>query len=328
MGSMELPTGYRLRSPRPRDAPEVAGVVVAHDIADFGEPDFSEHDLLDDWERPRFELERDAWVVVGPTGHLVAYAFVWPAEPGTLLEADAFVAPEYGGRGLGGLLVELVEERAAEIAGEDRGGDPASRWRVGMYASRANTAKRDLLTRRSYLPVHTRLRLKVDLARRESGSGTLSVPGATLREFDPVVDEEGVREVMDEAFRGRARYSRRRVDEWLDLRVRHPAFDPKLWQVAVDDDGVVVAAILVYDVGGTGYVSSVGVRDPWRRRGLGQALLAGAFDALRDRGQMRVVVEVDAEDAAGARALYERVGMRVSEEHTWFEKPVATTLRG
>ena len=314
---MELPTGYRLRSPRLRDAPEVAAVVVAHDIADFGEPDFSEHDLLDDWERPRFELERDAWVLVGPTGRLVGYAFVWQAEPGTQLEADAFVAPEYGGRGLGGQLVDLVEARAVEIAA-DSSSHVAT---LGMYVSQANTAKRDLLERRGFSPTHTRLRLKVDLARRETDHGP--PPDVAVREFDQASDEGAVREIMDQAFLGRARYSRRRVDEWLDLRVRHPAFDPKLWQVALDDDRV-VGAILVYDVGGTGYVSSVGVRDPWRRRGVGQALLAEAFAALRDRGQMRVVVEVDADDAAGARRLYERVGMRVSEVHDWFEKQLPT----
>ncbi len=315
---MDLPPGYRLRAPRPRDAPEVAAVVVAHDIADFGEPDFSEHDLLDDWERPRFELERDAWVLVGPTGRLVAYAFVWQAEPGTQLEADAFVAPEYGGRGLGGQLIDLVETRAVEIAS----GSTAPEVTLGMYASRANTAKRDLLEHRGYTPVHTRLRLKVDLARRETEAEAAVSPDIVVREFDPETDEDSVREVMDEAFLGRARYSRRRVDEWLDLRVRHPAFDPKLWRVAVAGDQQLVGAILVYDVGGTGYVSSVGVRDQWRRRGVGQALLAEAFAALRDRGQMRVVVEVDADAASGARRLYERVGMRVSEEHDWFEKQV------
>ncbi|MGZ8734318.1 MAG: GNAT family N-acetyltransferase [Acidimicrobiia bacterium] len=317
---MDLPTGYRLRPPRPRDAPEVAAVVVAHDIADFGEPDFSEHDLLDDWERPRFDLERDAWVLVGPTGRLVAYAFVWQAEPGTQLEADAFVAPEYGGRGLGGQLVDLIEARAVEIASES-----TAAVTLGMYVSRANIAKRDLLEHRGFSAVHTRLRLKVDLARRETEAAAAVAPDIVVREFDPTSDEDAVREVMEEAFLGRQRYSRRRVDEWLDLRVRHPAFDPKLWRVAVAPDGdadQVVGAILVYDVGGTGYVSSVGVRDRWRRRGVGQALLAEAFAALRDRGQMRVVVEVDADDATGARRLYERVGMRVSEEHDWFEKRV------
>jgi ribosomal protein S18 acetylase RimI-like enzyme len=313
---MELPTGYRLRPPRPRDAPEVAAVVVAHDIADFGEPDFTEHDLLDDWDRPRFDLERDSWVLVGPTGRVVAYAFVWAVEPELEFEADAFVAPEYGGRGLGGQLLDLIENRAAELAR----GAPDTPATLGLYASSVNVAKRDLLTRRGFAPVHARLRLKIDLARRTERD--IAVEGVTVRTFDPPSDEVAVRVVMQEAFSGRARYSRRRLDEWLDLRVRHPAFDPKLWRVAVDRDDHVVGAILVYDVGGTGYLSNLGVRTSWRGRGVGEALLVEAFDALRDRGQMRVVVEIDAEESAAARRLYERVGMQVAEQHDWFVKPL------
>lgn len=311
---MELPTGYRLRAPRERDASEVAAVVVAHDIADFGEPDFTQHDLLDDWSRPRFDLERDAWVLAGPTSRVVGYAFVWHVEVASALEADAFVLPEYDGRGLGGLLLDLIEARALEITA-----DTGSSL-LGMYASNVNTAKRDLLTRRGFEPSHTRLRLKIDLARREPVESGVDEK-FTIRVFDPRTDEPGVRTVMDDAFSGRARYSRRRLEEWLDVRVAHPAYEPDLWRVACDGDEV-VGAILVYDVGGTGYVSNLGVRPEWRGRGVGQALLLEAFAALRDRGQMRVVVGIDAEDTPDARRLYERVGMRVAEQHDWFTKVI------
>ncbi|HZJ25689.1 MAG TPA: GNAT family N-acetyltransferase [Acidimicrobiia bacterium] len=312
---MELPTGYRLRSPRPRDAVEVAAVVTAHDIADFGEPDFTEDDLLDDWERPRFELDRDAWVIVGPTGRIVGYAFVWAVEPGREFESDAFVFPEYAGRGLGGQLLDLVETRARELADPERGAE------LGLYASSANTGKRDLLTRRGFAPLHTRLRLTIDLGRLESIEGPPT--GVVTRVFDPDSDVEAVRSVMQEAFADLARFSRRRLDEWLALRVRHPAFDPALWRVAVDETGSIIGAILVYDVGGTGYVSNLGVRRAWQRRGVGQGLLAAAFAALRDQGQMRVVVEVAFGDSEGARRLYESVGMRVAEHHDWFAKALA-----
>lgn len=308
----ELPPGYRLRAPRPRDATAVAAVVVAHDINDFGEPDFTESDLLDDWERPRFALDRDAWVVVGPTGRIIGYAFVWAVEPGRVFESDAFVFPEYAGRGLGGHLLELIEGRARELVDPDCGGA------LGLYASSANTTKRDLLSRRGFAVRHARLRLTIDLGRAEPVSG--SPVGFVTREFDPDADGDAVRSVMAEAFAGRARFSRLRLDEWLDLRVRHPAFDPGLWRVAVDSSATVVGAILVYDVGGTGYVSNLGVRTVWQRHGVGQALLAEAFAALADQGQMRVVVEIDAEDSEGARRLYESLGMRVAEHHDWFEK--------
>jgi hypothetical protein len=35
-----------------------------------------------------------------------------------------------------------------------------------------------------------------------------------------------------------------------------------------------------------------------------------------------VVVEIDAEESAAARRLYERVGMQVAEQHDWFVKPL------
>ena len=111
----ELPTGYALRAPATRDAALIADVIQAHDIADFGEPDFTEGDLVDDWMRPRFVLESDAWVLTGPTGRIIGYAYVWEMQPDRELVGDAFVLPEYAGRGLGSQLLDLIEHRAAEV---------------------------------------------------------------------------------------------------------------------------------------------------------------------------------------------------------------------
>ncbi len=307
---VELPTGYVVRSPRARDSMPISEIIVAGDIADFGEPDFTEDDLLDDWARPRFTLDTDAWVVSGPTGRIVGYAFVWEAQPGAEVEGDAFVLPEYSGRGLGTLLLELMENRTRELA--------ANRTiTLGLYASHANTGKRELLERRGFASVHTVLRFKIDLANR---SPELLEPptGVVLRQY-AMADADAVRETMAEAFEGHRRYTPRRLDEWMDLRLRHPAFDPALWRVA-ECDGTVVGATLVYDVGDTGYLSNVGVRRAWRGKGVAQALVADAFAALRERGQMRVLVSVDADAAPAAIRLYEEAGMRVHERHDWFVK--------
>ena len=112
----ELPTGYLARAPDQRDAVAIAEVVKALDVADYGEPDFTHEDLLDDWMRPRFALADDAWVLIGPTGRVIGYAYVWESQPGDELEADAYVLPEYAGRGLGGQLVDLIETRRATSA--------------------------------------------------------------------------------------------------------------------------------------------------------------------------------------------------------------------
>ena len=81
----------------------------------------------------------------------------------------------------------------------------------------------------------------------------------------------------------------------------------------------------MFDVGATGYTSSVAIRAEERGQGIGPALLRAAFAALRDRGQMRVLVSLDADAPAESslQALYEAAGMRVHERHDLFTKPVA-----
>ena len=308
----ELPTGYLARAPQPRDAAAVAEVVKAHDIADYGEPDFTHEDLVDDWMRPRFDLASDAWVLTGPTGRIIGYAYVWESHPDAELEADAFVMPEYAGRGLGGQLLEIIEARARAICG-DRA------MTLGMFASGANDDKRNLLERRGFVFVRSVLRMRIDLSREPVPA---PAPGAevTIGSLDPV-DLDAVRTVWLDAFSEHGRFSPRRMDEWLASRFEHPAFDPSLWRVATIG-GEIVGAISVFDVGDTGYTSTVAVRASSRGHGIGPALVRAAFSALRDRGQMRVVVSLDADDG-GLLGLYEAAGMRVHERHDLFVKPVA-----
>jgi ribosomal protein S18 acetylase RimI-like enzyme len=65
------------------------------------------------------------------------------------------------------------------------------------------------------------------------------------------------------------------------------------------------------------------VRKPWRRRGLGLALLRHAFGELYLRGERKVGLGVDASNPAGATRLYERAGMGIAFRATFFEKLLA-----
>ena len=309
----EFPTGYVVRSPADRDAAAIADVVQALDVADFGEPDFSEHDLRDDWMRPRFELTRDAWVLNGPTGRVIGYAYVWEAQPNREIEGDAYVLPEYSGRGLGSQLLDLMETRAQEISA-------GRQLALGVFASSANLEKRSLLERRGFAATRSVLRMRIDLS-AELLEPPPDPPGIVIRPF-VASDEPEVRAVWLDAFASHGRFSSRRMEEWLQSRFDHPAFDPALWRVAVDGEHI-VGAILVFDVGQTGYVSTVGIRAEARGRRIGPALLGAAFGALRDRGQMRVVVSLDAEAESGLLALYEAGGMRLHERHDCFSKTLA-----
>jgi ribosomal protein S18 acetylase RimI-like enzyme len=69
-----------------------------------------------------------------------------------------------------------------------------------------------------------------------------------------------------------------------------------------------------------GQINTLGVRRPWRRQGLGLALLYHSFGALYQRGKRRVRLGVDAQSLTGATRLYERAGMHVDRQFTMFEK--------
>jgi ribosomal protein S18 acetylase RimI-like enzyme len=69
-------------------------------------------------------------------------------------------------------------------------------------------------------------------------------------------------------------------------------------------------------------VGSLAVRRPWRRRGLGEALLRDAFLRFAERGKRSAGLGVDAENTTGAVALYERVGMHVVRRSDTWERTV------
>jgi ribosomal protein S18 acetylase RimI-like enzyme len=69
-----------------------------------------------------------------------------------------------------------------------------------------------------------------------------------------------------------------------------------------------------------GHVDSLRVVREWRRRGIGAALLATAFEALRARGAVRVGLSVDAASPTGAPNLYLDAGMRVTRRYLVVER--------
>ena len=62
-----------------------------------------------------------------------------------------------------------------------------------------------------------------------------------------------------------------------------------------------------------GYINSLAVLRPWRKRGLGLALLLHALHVLRDKGRVRAALHVDAQSLTGATHLYEKAGMQVDQ---------------
>jgi L-amino acid N-acyltransferase YncA len=115
------------------------------------------------------------------------------------------------------------------------------------------------------------------------------------------------------------------ADDWqyLEDDLQHPEIINRLvnahqaenWRqlVAVADGGEIAGYAAVRRL--PGWSSHVGalqviVSDRWRRSGLGTALAEGIFDAARELGVAKVIVEIVERQAAGL-AIFERLGFRV-----------------
>ena len=89
------------------------------------------------------------------------------------------------------------------------------------------------------------------------------------------------------------------------------AVERDLLFVAVSDGAVIGTVMGGYD-GHRGWVYSVAVRPPERRKGVGTALLRRLEEALAARGCLKVNLQVRASNA-GVVAFYERLGYAVEE---------------
>jgi mycothiol synthase len=175
-----------------------------------------------------------------------------------------------------------------------------------------------LLERSGYRLIRHSYRMRIDF---EDESPEPQWPvGIQVRKVTDA-DLEAVYETHQETFEDSWEHTRDSREEWEHW-LRSEGFDPTLWFLAEEDGepaGVSLCRLLETEPG-LGWVSVLGVRRPWRRRGLGRALLLHSFRELQGRGCHAVGLGVDAESLTGAHRLYEQAGMRVVRRGDIYEK--------
>jgi mycothiol synthase len=297
MSAPALPGDHVLRPPTSADADGVLRVLLARDVADLGAPDFSLEALHADWASPGVDLERDAWVVVDPSGEIVA--------SGLLMGDDAliYVHPDACGHGLGTVLRERAEARSRER------GTAVLR----QFIPTGNDAARALLLDAGYWPAQHYLRLRMELA------DVPPAPEWAIRAFDRDQDELEVHELVQTAFAEIEGSIAEPLEVWRRQRIEKQGWDAALWLVAHDDEGLAGAALGERWEADTGYVAQLAVAPRARGRGHGRALLLALLDAFRRDGLRHAELSVHGANR-GAAALYESVGMRAVWEAQRWEK--------
>ena len=150
--------------------------------------------------------------------------------------------------------------------------------------------------------------------------------GIELRALRYPEDVEAAYQAQDEAFSEHWGYVKRPFEEgfrlWKEMAFVAQRLSPELFFLAMDGEEIagLINAQGRYDLDSEmGWIPSLAVRKPYRRRGIGQALLLTVFHALQGRDVRRVGLTVDSENRTGATRLYERVGMEVDLENLSYE---------
>jgi mycothiol synthase len=303
---VSVPATVNLRRGRPDDADAVTAALVAEEVAVTGAPTWDASDTADWWRG--LELQGEAWIAEAEPGAVAGCLGLFTR--GGHFNGWASVAPEFAGHGLGTALIRLAEERTRELGG--------SRLHLGSFAQ--NTVASDLFDDLGYSVVRHHYRMVIELQERPPLPVWPS--GVTPKPFD-LAEARAVHAALQEALTDDWSHTPTTYEEWRRIRLESPDFDPTLWTVAWDRDEV--AGVIRGDPRrwGGGWIGVLGVRRPWRRRGLGLALLRRSFAEFYDRGERRVGLGVDAQNRSGATRLYERAGMHVEAEHLTWEKEVA-----
>jgi len=302
---MELPEGYTTREPAREDAEAVTALISACQIADTGASDMSVEEMLDDWHT--LDLAEEAVVVTAPYGRIIAYADVFNRSF-VIVSVYGYVHPDYRGVGIGSYLVAWGERWTRDRMPQAQ---ENARVVVQHYINSANEGARRLLEGSGYTPVRGIYVMEAELD--EAPPLPHWPADISLRTFVPGKDERVVYEAVEDAFKDLWGRPRNPFERFV-RETEKESFDPSLWFLAVEG-GEIAGIILCKTLAGEGWVDVVGVRRPWRNRGLGLALLRHAFTEYHRRGTHRVSLSVDAESVTGAPRLYGRAGMRVRESY-------------
>jgi mycothiol synthase len=320
---VNLPEGFTARGATLDDVEPALNLFNRWSRSVIGRDEIIDPDLIrNEWVSPRFDPAEDIRLVFAPSGQMAGYIEVWttarpPVHPWTWGRVD----PDYEDLGIGTWLLHWAEQRALRaiplVPADLRFGP-----RVGTY--REATKSKKLFEEMGYHHIRSSYHMLIEM---DAPVPDPEFPeGITLRTYNPDTDLEAIYQADQDAFRDHFGFVEESYEEGLQ-RFKHfwnkEGYDPTLLFLAMDGDQVAGINLCLphsFDDPEMGWVGTLGVLRPWRKRGLGLALLRHSFNEFYRRGYRKVGLGVDAQNLTGALRLYERAGMHVQQAFDQYEK--------
>lgn len=312
-----LPAGYVVRPARLEEYAQLAVPVQLVTLRYMGEKEPSVEEFLEDMQTPGLNLETDTRAVWAPDGTCAGYVEVLATAPYLRNFIWGATHPEHEGKGIGTYLYSWALERARDfvpLAEEGKRvvalGDAFTEDADAIQLMRDQGLE---LVRRFY-----EMRIDMDVA-----PVVPPIPdGFTVRTMEVKQDTANLYRAIDEAFRDHYGYVARPFEaglaRWKHHTLEKEHFNPDYMLIAegmnpatgeVEIAGFSVNYPDSNDPANRGHLHQIGVRRPWRRRGLANYLLFKTFEVHWNRGARTVTLGVDATNPTGALDLYKKAGM-------------------
>lgn len=297
----------RLRPPSDDDFDAILELMNASQLAAFDEADVTAEELRTWLTTPYVVPERDIRLLE-ENGRLVGYVDVDLAEATGRWWCDVKLDPESDVDSVFEQMVGWLEQRAE-----------AGTLRVWTAATDARTV--DGFKRLGF--EEHRHSYRMEIALEGEPRDPVWPEEVAVRAFRPD-DERLIYDTVVEVWLDASDPIEDTFDEWRHWTTERETFDPALWFLVFAGEEIAGFSLCTRDDNdpNAGYVATLGVRRPWRRRGLGEALLLHSFAAFRERGYTRATLGVDASSPTGATRLYERAGMTVYRDTVFLERAV------
>jgi len=298
----------------------IANLINACEAVDQLDKGTSVSELQQQFDEPSLDKARDIRLWEDADSQLVGMGRLWIPPTGKVIDGFLWfrVLPTARGGDLERQIVAWAEGRMREVS-EERG--VQVKLRSGSRATQSDSPSKTLRDRIALLESCGFIADRYFFTMERSLS--LPIPesqlpdGFTIRQVKSNEDTEAWVELFNQSF----------IDHWNhhDLTVESykywltdPDYKPELDLVAVAADGK-FAAFCHCDISpkdnkrsgrNEGWISTLGTRRGFRRKGLGRAMLLSGMQRLKVAGVDIAKLGVDSENPLGAGHLYESVGFR------------------
>lgn len=314
-----------IRTYRPTDLEEIVALINAADTVDQSQEGTSIQEKQEWLTVPGLIPEENVFIAEEDDGRIVGYAQL------RLVQSDAEssfrvrfqVHPIRRGRGLEERILARLYARAQERLPECT--SPVIHFSTHTYGS--DKERLALLEqfgmreiRRSWLMVHPSLD---DIPEPRFPAGIRT------RAYRVRDDDVAMHRADTEVFRDHWGHVDEPLERWLHY-MSSPSVKPELSVIAEDEKGQIAGFCMVAINDDEnrrlglkrGWIDILGVRRPYRRQGLGTALLQQGIRNIRAAGLNRAVLGCDAENLTGATRVYKRMGFQVDKIQIIMRKPV------